>query len=63
MALFSFGRGLARLKPQLFPPLLLFRGRARAQEPTMETRVAIIGVVVENPDSVEELNRVLHQYS
>jgi putative iron-only hydrogenase system regulator len=29
----------------------------------METRVAIIGVVVENPDSVEELNRVLHQYS
>jgi putative iron-only hydrogenase system regulator len=29
----------------------------------METRVAIIGVVVENPDSVEELNRVLHQYA
>lgn len=29
----------------------------------METRVAIIGVVVENQDSVEELNRVLHQYA
>ncbi|MDR1546033.1 MAG: iron-only hydrogenase system regulator [Deltaproteobacteria bacterium] len=29
----------------------------------METRVAIIGLVVENKDSVEELNRVLHQYS
>ncbi|MDR0621056.1 MAG: iron-only hydrogenase system regulator [Deltaproteobacteria bacterium] len=29
----------------------------------METRVAIIGLVVENPDSVEELNRVLHNYS
>jgi putative iron-only hydrogenase system regulator len=29
----------------------------------MQTRVAIIGLVVENPDSVEELNRVLHNYS
>lgn len=29
----------------------------------METRVAIIGVVVENPESVEEMNRVLHQYA
>ncbi|MDR1658490.1 MAG: iron-only hydrogenase system regulator [Deltaproteobacteria bacterium] len=29
----------------------------------METRVAIIGVVVENHDSVEELNRILHQYA
>ncbi|MDR1051637.1 MAG: iron-only hydrogenase system regulator [Deltaproteobacteria bacterium] len=29
----------------------------------MDTRVAIIGLVVENPDSVEELNRVLHAYS
>lgn len=29
----------------------------------METRVAIIALVVENPDSVEELNRVLHSYS
>ncbi|MDR3205356.1 MAG: iron-only hydrogenase system regulator [Deltaproteobacteria bacterium] len=29
----------------------------------LETRVAIVGVIVENTDSAEELNRVLHQYS
>ena len=28
----------------------------------METRVAIIGIIVENPDSVEELNSILHSY-
>ena len=28
----------------------------------METRVALIGIVVENPDSVEQLNALLHQY-
>jgi putative iron-only hydrogenase system regulator len=28
-----------------------------------ETRVAIVGVVVADPDSVEELNHILHQYS
>ncbi len=28
----------------------------------MDTRVAIIGVIVENTDSVEALNRVLHEY-
>ena len=28
----------------------------------METRVALIGIVVENPDSVEQLNLLLHQY-
>ena len=27
-----------------------------------ETRVAQIGIVVENPDSVEKLNALLHQY-
>lgn len=27
-----------------------------------ETRVALLGIVVENPDSVEPLNRLLHQY-
>lgn len=25
-------------------------------------RVAVIGIVVENPDSVETLNRILHEY-
>ena len=28
----------------------------------METRVALIGIVVENPESVEQLNALLHQY-
>lgn len=28
----------------------------------METRVALIGIIVENPDSVEEMNTLLHQY-
>lgn len=27
-----------------------------------ETRVALLGVVVENPDAVEELNALLHEY-
>ena len=29
----------------------------------METRVAQIGIVIQNPDSVEAVNRILHQYS
>lgn len=28
----------------------------------METRVAVIGIIVENGDSVEELNQLLHEY-
>ena len=28
----------------------------------METRIAVIGIIVENNDSVEELNKILHQY-
>ncbi|MGN1451963.1 MAG: TM1266 family iron-only hydrogenase system putative regulator [Eubacteriales bacterium] len=28
----------------------------------METRIALIAVIVENKDSVEELNTILHQY-
>lgn len=28
----------------------------------METRIAVIGIVVEDPNSVEELNTVLHDY-
>lgn len=27
-----------------------------------QTRVALLGIVVEDPDSVEPLNRLLHQY-
>lgn len=29
---------------------------------TTETRVAQLGIVVENPDSVERLNAILHRY-
>jgi putative iron-only hydrogenase system regulator len=29
----------------------------------METRVALLGIVVENADSVEKLNDILHHYS
>lgn len=28
----------------------------------METRIAVIGIVVENPESVEKLNTILHEY-
>ena len=29
----------------------------------METRIALIGIIVETPDSVESLNAILHDYS
>lgn len=29
----------------------------------METRVAVMGIIVEEPDSVEQLNALLHDYS
>lgn len=29
----------------------------------MQTRIAVIGIIVENPDSVERLNALLHEYS
>ena len=29
----------------------------------METRIAVISIIVENPDSVEPLNGYLHEYS
>jgi putative iron-only hydrogenase system regulator len=29
----------------------------------MEMRVAVVGIVVEDPDSVEKLNAILHEYS
>ena len=28
----------------------------------METRVALLGIIVENPHSVEKLNALLHEY-
>jgi len=29
----------------------------------METRIALVGIMIENPDSVEKVNHVLHEYS
>ena len=29
----------------------------------MDTRVAVISIIVENPESVEKLNGILHDYS
>jgi putative iron-only hydrogenase system regulator len=29
----------------------------------METRVAIIGIIIENKDSIGKLNNILHEYS
>ena len=29
----------------------------------METRVAVISIIIENPESVQTMNEVLHQYS
>ncbi len=29
----------------------------------METRIAIIGIIVHNTDSAEEINRILHDYA
>lgn len=29
----------------------------------MESRIAVIGIIVEKPDSVEKLNSILHEYS
>ena len=29
----------------------------------METRVAVISIIIENPESVQTLNELLHQYS
>lgn len=28
----------------------------------MENRIALVGIVVDNPDSVEPLNKILHEY-
>ena len=28
----------------------------------METRIALIGIIVEDPESVEHLNQLLHEY-
>jgi len=32
------------------------------EEIPMETRVAVISIIIENPDSVQPMNELLHQY-
>lgn len=29
----------------------------------METRVAVVGIIVENPEATSQLNEILHEYS
>ena len=29
----------------------------------MESRVAVIGIIVENPEAVEQINAILHEYA
>lgn len=29
----------------------------------METRVAVISIIIENPESIQTMNEILHQYS
>lgn len=43
-------------------PNLSKKRRASRKGAIMETRVALIGIMVENPDSVGELNQLLHEY-
>lgn len=32
------------------------------EEKFMETRVAVISIIIENPEAVQEMNNLLHQY-
>lgn len=50
---FSMKRGLVGF----WPPQIIFL------ELTMETRVALIGIIIEDRNSVEELNAIIHEYS
>lgn len=34
----------------------------REERSNMETRIALIGIIVENPESIEALNHLLHEY-
>lgn len=37
--------------------------RRERMEGDMDTRIALIGIIVEDPESVEQLNQLLHEYS
>lgn len=36
---------------------------SRRKEACMKTRIALLGIIVEQKDAVEQLNRLLHEYS
>jgi len=39
------------------------RGFFIGKDSRMETRIALIGIIVENPDTTGELNKILHEYA
>lgn len=43
--------------------MILFLKVLKGENINMNSRVAVIGIIVENWDSVNELNALLHQYS
>ncbi len=43
--------------------MILFLKVLKGENINMNSRVAVIGIIVENWDSVNELNTLLHQYS
>ena len=40
----------------------LYKKYVSEERRTMETRIALIGIIVENPESIEALNHLLHEY-
>ena len=40
----------------------LYKKYVSEERSTMETRIALIGIIVENPESIEALNHLLHEY-
>ena len=40
----------------------LYKKYFSEERSTMETRIALIGIIVENPESIEALNHLLHEY-
>jgi putative iron-only hydrogenase system regulator len=39
------------------------QARAFFEGGIMDTRIALVGIIVENPDSVDALNDILHEYA
>lgn len=45
------------------PFMFWYEGFVGSERTGMETRVALIGIIVEQPEAVERMNHVLHEYS